>query len=64
MIVIKIDDVLATRSWAKYLGRRPHRATLILSNLIDPIKTLFRDRSIIDYYYLKKVDDVLVRLTL
>ena len=46
MIVIKINNVLATRSSAKYLGRRPHRATLILSNLIDPIKTLFRGRSI------------------
>ena len=29
-----------------------------------PVLTLFRDRSIIDYYYLKKADDVLVRLTL
>ena len=34
MIVVKIDGVLATRPWAKYLGRRPHRAALILSNLI------------------------------
>ena len=41
MIVVKIDGVLATRPWAKYLGRRPHRAVLILSNLIGPAKTLF-----------------------
>ena len=42
MIVVKIDGVLATttRPWAKYLGRRPHRAALILSNLIGPAKTL------------------------
>ena len=32
IIVIKIISVLA-RPWAKYLDRRPHRATLILSNL-------------------------------
>ena len=60
----KINGVLATRLRAIYLGRRSYRAALILSNLIDSIKILFRDRSIIDYYYLKKVDDVLVRLTL
>ena len=49
IIVIKIDGVLATRLRVIYLGRRPYRATLILSNLIDPIKTLFRDRPIILY---------------
>ena len=64
MIVVRLIDVLATRPKAIYLDRRPHRATLILSNLIDPIKILFRDRSIIDYHYLKKVNDVLIRLTL
>ena len=55
MIVIKINDVLATRSRVIYLGRRPHRATLILFNLLSiSINTLIRDYSIIDYYYLKK----------
>ena len=34
IIVIKIDNVLATRSRVIYLGRRPHRAALILSNLL------------------------------
>ena len=34
MIVVKINDVLARRPGARYLGRRPHRAGLILSNLI------------------------------
>ena len=34
MIVIKINNVLATRPRVKYLGRRPHRAGLILSNLL------------------------------
>ena len=65
MIVIKINNVLARRSRVKYLGRRPHRTTLILFNFLSiSIKILFRGRSIIDYYYLKKADDVLVRLTL
>ena len=35
MIVVEIDGVLARRPWARYLGRRPHRAALILSNLIS-----------------------------
>ena len=35
IIVIKIDNVLATRSRAIYLDRRPYRATLILSNLLS-----------------------------
>ena len=62
--MIRLTNVLATRSKIIYLGRRPYRAALILSNLIDSIKILFRDYSIIDYYYFKKVDDVLVRLML
>ena len=40
IIVVKINGLLATRPWVKYIDRRPHRATLILSNLIDPIKSL------------------------
>ena len=64
MIVIRLIDILARRSRVKYLGRRPYRAALILSNLIDPIKILFRNRSVIDYYYLKKVDDILILLIL
>ena len=45
MIVVKIDGVLATRPRAIYLGRRPHRAGLILSNLLSvPAKTLSRGR--------------------
>ena len=65
MIVVKIDGVLATRPRVIYLGRRPHRAALILSNLLSvPIKTLFRGYSITNYHYLKKVGGVLVRLTL
>ena len=35
MIVVKIDGVLATRPRAIYLDRRPHRAALILSNLLS-----------------------------
>ena len=63
--MVKINYLLARRSRVKYLGRRPYRATLILFNLLSiSIKTLFRGRSIIDYYYLKKVGGVLVRLTL
>ena len=64
MIVIKIDDVLATRPWVKYLGRRPYRAALILSNLINLSRSFFYDRSIIDYSLFKEIDDVLVRLIL
>ena len=37
MIVVKIDGVLATRPRAIYLGRRPHRAALILSNLLSAL---------------------------
>ena len=37
MIVVKIDGVLATRPRAIYLGRRPHRAGLILSNLLSAL---------------------------
>ena len=49
MIVIKINNILAKRPRVKYLGRRPHRAALILSNLLSvPIKTLSRNRSIIE----------------
>ena len=64
IIVIRIINILATRSKIIYLDRRSYRATLILSNLINSIKTLFRNYSIIDYYYLKKVDDILIYLTL
>ena len=47
MIVIKINNVLATRPRAIYLGRRPHRAALILSNLLSvPAKTLSRGRPV------------------
>ena len=61
----KINDILDTRLRVIYLGRRPYRAGLILSNLLSiPIKTLFRGRSVTNYHYLKKVDDVLVRPTL
>ena len=63
MIVVKIDGVLATRPWAKYLGRRPHRAALILSNLIGPAKTLSRGRPVTDCHYSKKAGGVPVRLT-
>ena len=64
MIVRRLIIVLATRPKIIYLDRRPYRAALILSNLIDSIKIFFYDRSIIDYHYLKKIDDILVRLTL
>ena len=37
MIVDEIDDVLATRPWAIYLGRSSHRAALILSNLLSAL---------------------------
>ena len=37
MIVVKIDDVLATRPWVIYLGRSPYRAALILSNLLSAL---------------------------
>ena len=40
MIVVKIDGVLATRSRVIYLGRRPHRAALILSNLLSALPRL------------------------
>ena len=44
----KINNILATRLRAIYLGRRLYRAKLILSNLLSiPIKTLFRGRSVI-----------------
>ena len=46
--MIKTDNILATRSRVIYLGGRPHRAGLILSNLLSvPVKTLFRGRSVI-----------------
>ena len=45
--MIRLINVLARRSRVIYLDRRPHRATLILSNIIGPIKILFRDRPII-----------------
>ena len=65
MIVIEINGVLATRPRPIYLGRRPYRAGLILSNLLSvPVKTLFRGRPVTDCHYLKKAGDVLVRLTL
>ena len=35
MIVVRLIYVLATRPKAIYLGRRPHRAGLILSNLLS-----------------------------
>ena len=37
IIVVKINDVLATRSRVIYLDRRPHRAALILSNLLSTL---------------------------
>ena len=37
MIVIKINKVLATRLRVIYLGRRPYRAALILSNLLSTL---------------------------
>ena len=40
MIVVKINGVLATRPRATYLGRRPHRAALILSNLLSALLRL------------------------
>ena len=40
MIVNKINDVLATRLWAIYLGRSSHRAALILSNLLSALSRL------------------------
>ena len=45
--MIRLINILARRLRVIYLDRRSHRATLILFNLIDSIKTLFRDRSII-----------------
>ena len=40
MIVVRLIDVLARRSKIIYLGRRPHRAALILSNLLSTLLRL------------------------
>ena len=45
---MKINNILATRSRVIYLGRRPYRAALILSNLLlillDPLQKSFYNR--------------------